>query len=166
MNRKMGEKMKKRKVSIGGLVVAIVIFLIFLKQFSLLLTGKFPKEVPLVMQIGTVEMWLVPALAMLLRAFRPPMGFRKGLETFFGGTLTGMGIIPLSAAISGSQIAAGFFITALIFFSLGFFLLRLGFKVPVQHSDIQEKDNQIEEGSHSEVINNENALGDKSKINI
>ena len=120
---------KKRRFSVGGIIVAAIMGLAFLGNLIIFLKADLPVEDAYTLRIISFMMLLVPTIAMLVRSFRPPVGFWRGLETLFGGILVGISLIHLTMLVSG-RFDAVTIVTFLIFLVSGVILLKLGFKAP------------------------------------
>ena len=108
---------KARKYSIGGLIVGGL--LIFSALGNLLASSRNPK-LPL---LG-IFLPLVPAVAILVRSFRPPIGFGRGLAIVIGGMLAGQ--LPMSLAYAVPEKL----VLNIIVGAIGIFLVWVGFKKP------------------------------------
>jgi len=65
---------------------------------------------------------------MAARAFRPPMGWKKGLATWLGSFMIGLAFVIIGAKSMVSNLDVVSFIAGAIAAVPGFFLLRYGFK--------------------------------------
>jgi len=118
------EKQVKR-FSIGGLVAG-AIFTIFGITLILiqLLVSKLPVNVP-----EAALGWITAGVAIFFRSFRPPIGWKKGLTTFFGGFFTGASIMAISMPLRlVGHVDIYQIIVFLIFMIPGILMLRSGFK--------------------------------------
>ena len=122
---------KKRRFSVGGIIVAAIMGLVVLGNLIIFLKADLPVEGPYALRIISFMMFLVPTIAMLVRSFRPPVGFWRGLETLFGGILVGISLIHLTVLVSGRFDAVNI-VTLLIFLVSGVILLKLGFEAPTK----------------------------------
>jgi len=109
------KKKKVRKYSIGGLIVGGLLSLSTLG--NLLMVLRNPKLPPLILLVT-----LVPAVAIIVRSFRPPIGFGRGLIILLGGAFTGQFLFSLRYAASEKLVAN------LILGAIGILLLWVGFK--------------------------------------
>ena len=106
--------------------------LAFLGNLIIFLKSDLPVEdAYALLRIISFMMLLVPTIAMLVRSFRPPVGFWRGLQTLFGGILVGISLIDLTVLVSG-RFDAVKIVTFLIFIVSGVILLKLGFKAPTK----------------------------------
>jgi len=121
------QKTKKvRKYSIVGLIVGGLLILSTLGSLRIVLRNP---ELPR----SALFINLLPTVAILVRSFRPPMGFGRGLATVIGGMFAG--IIPLSLLhVTGDQLVVNLIIGA-----VGIFLLWIGFKKPKTTSDRKQE---------------------------
>jgi hypothetical protein len=120
---------KKRRFSVGGIIVAAIMGLAFLGNLIIFLKADLPVEDAYTLRIISFMMLLVPTIAMLVRSFRPPVGFWRGLQTLFGGILVGISLIHLTMLVT-VRFDAVTIVTFLIFLVSGVILLKLGFKAP------------------------------------
>ena len=125
---------KRRPFSVGGLVVSGLLFLILLGNVG----TQFSEEGPVMFSLMLA--FAVPAAALLIRSFRPPVGFLRGLAVVFGGMLLGMStkLIEFSLLIPnyGGQAAD------IIFAVTGLVLLWVGFK-PVKRRNGQGRETEM-----------------------
>jgi len=115
-----------KRFSIGGLVAASVTALIAVLGIAAVLRNPRISKDLIFTEIG----FLVPAIAILLRAFRPPIGWKKGLAVWFGGLFSGVSPAAVLSPyfLRGGRLEGSDFFVFLIFFIPGVLLLRRGFK--------------------------------------
>ena len=111
------KRKKVRKYSLAGFIFGGL--LIFSAIGNLLTSLRNPK-LPL---LG-IFIPLVPAVAILVRSFRPPIGFGRGLAIVLGGMLAGQ--MPMSLRYAASQTLW----PNLIIGAVGILLLWIGFRKP------------------------------------
>lgn len=127
------ETKKNRPVSIGGIVVAVLSLIVFLNP------GPSANLVTKTATLGA-------GIALLIRAFRPPLSFGRGLATWFGGGLAGnaclgvWGTIVLFSCGTSGLLREAPIIMMVVGGVLAFFLLRYGFSPvpPPTTEDIAE----------------------------
>ena len=104
-----------RHFSKGGMIVTVVCVVTGIAGLSggISWVGIFP--------------WMGAAVAMLIRTFRLPLGWKQGLATFLGGLLAGAAVMNLllSAPAIG---AVGVIGASVIMMVLSIFILRAGFR--------------------------------------
>jgi hypothetical protein len=107
-----------RRFSTGGVIVSAVLFV-----FSI--TSLVPRgDMPVLLSMFLTT--LFPAVALLVRSFRPPVGFLRGLAVVIGGMFLGVSTrwIDLAGMTGGS----GKLVSDLIFAAAGIALLWVGFR--------------------------------------
>lgn len=105
------------RFSVGGVIVAAILVLFTVLS---LFGGPVAVSMP---SLGA-------GVAMLVRSLRPPIGWKRGMQTFFGGLLVGAAVTNLMMG-TGSEEAAGvigWLLASVLLAILGAVLIRLGFK--------------------------------------
>jgi hypothetical protein len=112
------QKQKKtRKYSVLGLIIGGLLLLSTLgNTLYVIRNPKLPFLGPLIT--------LVPAVAMIVRSFRQPINFGRGLAVVCGGFSVGTAIVKLVFATQREPAVSVFLL------ALGIFLLWVGFKKP------------------------------------
>ena len=108
-------KKKARKYSIAGFIFGGL--LIFSALGNLLASMRNPE-----LSLLGIFIPLVPAVAIIVRSFRPPIGFGRGLAIVLGGMLAGQA--PMSLKYAASQKLWPNLIIGLV----GILLLWVGFR--------------------------------------
>lgn len=117
------EKQEKR-FSIGGIIAGAIFTILGITIIVIQLLSKSKVSVP---EAGLG--WLTAGVAIFFRSFRPPVGWKKGLVTFFGGLFTGASIIAISVPLRyAGHVGIAQIIVFFIFMIPGILMLRSGFK--------------------------------------
>jgi hypothetical protein len=106
-----------RRVSTGGAIVSGVLFVLAIT--SLVPRGDLPFLLSMFLAM------LLPAVALLIRSFRPPVGFLRGLAVVVGGMFLGLSSRVIDLAGTG---ASGDGASDLVFAAAGILLLWVGFR--------------------------------------
>jgi hypothetical protein len=114
-----------KPISIGGLIIGVVLTVLGVATVvEQSLSGKMPLRVP---EAGIA--WIAAGIAISVRSYQPPIGWRKGLATFFGGLFLGASILPISMPLRHvGYVDTGAVGAFLIFMILGVLLIVSGFK--------------------------------------
>jgi amino acid transporter len=112
-------KNKPARFSIGGLVASFITAILGI--FGISTTSRDIDVIPAISII-------IIAVIMAIRAFRPPMGAKKGIATWLGGFMISVCFIIIFGRAMFSHLDVGSFGAATIAAVIAFFLLRYGFK--------------------------------------
>lgn len=111
---------KARRVSVGGMVVSGILLLILIGDIGASMRSEVPMLFSMLLTI------LVPTVALLIRSFRPPLSFLRGLAVVFGGMFLGMSTVGIELSAMGLNYSDQ--MVDIIFAVIGIPLLWVGFQ--------------------------------------